>query len=105
MRRIDAIAIGIGIFASGGILYLVLQWAGLEGVNAGIWSQAILVAGLVGWLLSYLFRALSKNMTYHQQVKDYEEAVIQKRYEEMTPEELAKLQAEIEQEQKSGTEN
>jgi hypothetical protein len=40
-------------------------------------------------------------MTYNQQVKDYKEAVLQKRLEEMTPEELARLQAEIAKEQQS----
>ncbi|MEN9519313.1 MAG: hypothetical protein RLZZ381_1901, partial [Cyanobacteriota bacterium] len=33
--------------------------------------------------------------------KDYEEAVMQKRLAEMSPEELAQLQQEIEQEKKS----
>jgi hypothetical protein len=98
MRRIDAIGISIGIFAAGGILYLVLQVVGISSINAGIWTQAVLVGGLVVWLLTYLFRVTGKNMTYNQQLKDYEEAVIQKRLEEMTPEELAQLQAEIEQE-------
>ncbi|KKD37693.1 MAG: DUF3007 family protein [Limnoraphis robusta] len=98
MRRIDAIAIGIGVFAAGGIAYLILQAIGLESIDAGIWSQVLLVAALVGWLLSYLFRALTQNMTYNQQIKDYEDAVLQKRLEEMTPEELAQLQAEVEQE-------
>jgi hypothetical protein len=98
MRRIDVIGIGIGIFTAGGVLYLILQWAGLDSVDAGIWSQAALVGGLIGWLLTYLFRAVTQNMTYNQQLQDYEDAVLQKRLEEMTPEELAKLQAEIEQE-------
>jgi hypothetical protein len=40
-------------------------------------------------------------MTYNQQLKDYEEAVLQKRLEEMSPEELAKLQDEIEAEKSS----
>jgi hypothetical protein len=40
-------------------------------------------------------------MTYNQQLKDYEDAVLQKRLEAMTPEEVAKLQAEIEQEEHS----
>ncbi|NEP04283.1 MAG: DUF3007 family protein [Okeania sp. SIO2G4] len=98
MRRIEAIGISVGIFAAGGILYLILQVVGVSGVNAGIWTQAVLVGGLVGWLLTYLFRVSNSNMTYNQQLKDYEEAVIQKRLEEMTPEELAQLQAEVEQE-------
>jgi hypothetical protein len=67
-------------------------------MNAGIWSQLFLVAGLIGWLVTYLFRALTQNMTYSQQLQEYKEAVLQKRLDELTPEELAKLQAEIEQE-------
>ncbi|CBN58094.1 MULTISPECIES: DUF3007 family protein [Kamptonema] len=101
MRRIDVIAISLGIFAAGGVAYLLLQFAGLDSLNAGIWSQVFLVGGLIGWLLTYLFRALTQNMTYSQQLKDYEEAVLQKRLEELTPEELAKIQAEIEQERNS----
>ncbi|MBD1834024.1 DUF3007 family protein [Trichocoleus sp. FACHB-90] len=100
MRRIDIIGIGIGIFVAGGLAYLVLQLAGLDSLEAGIWSQLLLVGGLVGWLLTYLFRVGTKNMTYNQQLKDYEDAVLQKRLEELTPEELAKLQAEIEQDKK-----
>ncbi|MEQ8972248.1 MAG: DUF3007 family protein [Coleofasciculus sp. C1-SOL-03] len=98
MRRIDAIGIAIGVFAAGGIMYLLLQVAGLDEVKAGIWSQALLVGGLLGWVLTYLFRVGSHKMTYNQQLKDYEDAVLQKRLEEMTPEELAQLQAELEQE-------
>jgi hypothetical protein len=101
MRRIDVIGIGIGIFVAGGIGYLILMTVGLDSLTAGIWSQAILVTGLVGWTLTYLFRVATKNMTYTQQLKEYEEAVLQKRLEEMTPEELEQLQAEIEQEKQA----
>lgn len=101
MRKIDAVGIAIGVFATGGIVYIVLQIAGLDSLQAGIWSQALLVSGLLGWVLTYLFRAATKNMTYNQQLKDYEDAVLQKRLESLTPEELAKLQAEIEQEKRS----
>jgi uncharacterized membrane protein len=97
MRRIDAIAITVGFFAAGGLIYLALQLVGLDNLNAGIWSQVILVGALLGWVVTYVTRALTKNMTYNQQLKDYEDAVLQKRLEEMTPEELAKLQAEVEQ--------
>lgn len=98
MRRIDVIGIGIGIFVAGGLAYLLLKVAGLDSLEAGVWSQLLLVGGLIGWLLTYLVRALTQNMTYSQQLKDYKEAVLQKQLEELTPEELAKLQAEIEQE-------
>jgi len=103
MRRIDAIGISIGIFAGGGLLYFLLQVVGVDSTNAGIWTQAVLVGGLFIWLLTYLFRVTNSDMTYNQQLKDYEEAVLQKRLEEMTPEELSQLQAEVEQE-KAGQE-
>jgi hypothetical protein len=95
MRRIDVIAIGFGVFIAGGLMYLLLQTVGLDSMNAGIWSQVGLVAALLGWVSTYLFRALNQKMSYVQQLKDYEDAVLQKRYEALTPEQLAQLQAEI----------
>ncbi|MBD2292438.1 DUF3007 family protein [Anabaena sphaerica FACHB-251] len=96
MRRIDAIGITLGVFLIGGLAYVGLQLVGLDGQNAGIWSQAVLVVGLIGWLATYLFRAGSKKMTYHQQREEYEKTFLQQRLDELTPEELAKIQAEIE---------
>ncbi len=101
MRRIDVFGIGFGIFFAGGLAYILLRQVGLNSVDAGIWSQVLLVGGLVGWLLTYAFRAFSKKMTYHQQREQYEEAFFQKRLAELSPEELAKIQAEIEQEEQS----
>lgn len=100
MRRIDVIGIGIGVFAAGGIIYLILKFAGLDDLNAGIWSQVIFLGGLIGWVVTYLTRVVTKNMTYNQQLEDYEDAVLRRRLEEMSPEELEKLQAEVEQEKK-----
>lgn len=99
MRRIDVIGIGIGVCAATGLLYVLFQFVGLDATNAGIWTQALLVAGLVGWLITYVLRAVTGSMTYHQQRQDYEEAVLQKRLEELTPEELAALQADLAAEQ------
>ncbi len=101
MRRIDVIGIGIGTFALGGVLYGLLQVIGLEAEKAGIWSQALLMVGLLGWVATYIFRAATKNMTYAQQIRDYEESVLQKRLDELSPADLAKLQAEIEQERQA----
>lgn len=101
MRRIDAIGITLGIFIAGGLTYLIFQVVGFDSVSAGIWTQALLVAGLIGWLLTYLFRVSTKSMTYNQQLEDYEEAVLQKRLEELTPEEIAQLQAEVEAEKQT----
>lgn len=98
MRRIDVIGISLGVFLTGGLVYLLLETIGLDSFSAGIWSQVLLVGGLIVWVVTYLTRVLSHRMTYNQQMKNYEEAVLQKRLEELTPEELEKLQAEIEQE-------
>lgn len=98
MRRIDAIALGLGVFLVGGLSYLILQFLGLESLNAGLWSQVLLVSLVIAWLGTYLFRAATQQMTYNQQLKDYEQAVLEKRLEELTPEQLAQLQAELEQE-------
>ena len=101
MRRIDAIGISVGVFIAGGLAYLLLQGAGLDSIQAGIWTQVALVGGLLGWVVTYAFRAVTQTMTYNQQLKDYEDAVLQKRLDELTPEALATLQAEIEAEKGS----
>ncbi|HYW18623.1 MAG TPA: DUF3007 family protein [Nodularia sp. (in: cyanobacteria)] len=101
MRRIDAIGIGLGVFIAGGLGYVGLQLVGLDGQQAGIWSQVLLVAGLLGWLASYIFRAVGNKMTYHEQREQYEQAFLQKRLDELSPEELAKIQTEIAQEEQS----
>lgn len=98
MRRVDVIGIGLGLFVAGGLVFAVLRLTGADPTNAGIWTQALLVAVLLGWLFTYVGRAVSGNMTYHQQRREYDDAVLQKRLDELTPEELAQLQAEVEQE-------
>lgn len=96
MRRIDALGIGLIVFIAGGLIYVLLQVVGLDDQKAGIWSQVVVVGGLVGWLLTYLLRVVSQRMTYNRQLADYQAAVLQKRLEELSPEELAKIQSEIE---------
>lgn len=98
MRRIDVIAIGVGLLGGGGLVFAILRGFGLDATSAGIWTQAVLVGGLVLWLLTYLFRATTGGMTYYQQRQNYEDAVFQKRLEEMSPDEVAALQAELEAE-------
>ncbi len=96
MRRIDAILIAVGVFLLGGIIYLVFQFLGIDAAQAGIWSQVLLVLGLIGWVITYLFRVFTNNMTYHKQVKDYDDAFFAKQLEKMSPEEVEKLMAEKE---------
>ncbi|QUY41277.1 DUF3007 family protein [Acaryochloris sp. 'Moss Beach'] len=98
MRRIDAIAIGIGVFLAGGLIYGGLRYAGIEPQSAGVWSQVVFAAGLLGWVASYFLRVVTGNMTYNQQREDYEDAMLEKRLKEMTPEELEALQASIDDE-------
>jgi len=97
MRRIDVIAIGIGIFLAGGGLFWGFRLFGLDGISAGIWSQAVMVGGIVAWLASYLLRVVTRNMTLNQQMDDYESAVLQRRLDELSPEQLAALQDKLDQ--------
>ncbi|HIK23804.1 MAG: DUF3007 family protein [Cyanobacteria bacterium J003] len=95
MRRIDVLGIGVGLFFGGGLVYLLLRMAGVEPLQAGVWSQAIFVLGILGWLSTYLLRVFTGRMTYHQQLKDYEEALLSDRLARLSPEERAALEAEI----------
>jgi hypothetical protein len=96
MRRIDAILIALGAFLVGGLIYSGFQFFGMDATQAGIWTQALLVIGLIGWLATYLFRVFTNDMTYHKQVKDYEDAFFAKQLEKMSPEEIEKLMIEKE---------
>ncbi|MGG6242178.1 DUF3007 family protein [Nodosilinea sp. AN01ver1] len=98
MRRIDVIAVGFGIFLAGGGLFLGFRLFGLDGISAGIWSQAVMVGGVVAWLASYLLRVVTRNMTLNQQMDDYESAVLQRRLDELSPEQLTALQEKLDQE-------
>ena len=100
MRRIDVFAICFGIFLVGGLLYGGFKLAGLEGMDAGICSQAVLVMVVIAWVSTYLFRVGTRTMTFHKQREEYEEAALQRRLDEMSPEELAKLTEELQSEKK-----
>lgn len=101
MRRLDVLLITLALFLGGGFLYLVLRVLGLEGFNAGLWTQTLLILGLLGWVGTYLFRVATHKMTLNQQMEDYKLAVLQKRYESLSPEEQAALAAEVERERQS----
>ncbi|MEM9214781.1 MAG: DUF3007 family protein [Cyanobacteria bacterium P01_F01_bin.150] len=95
MRRIDAIGVGLAVLILGGGLFVGFRAFGFDSAKAGIWSQAVFISLLIVWVLSYVFRAGTGNMTLNQQLDDYEDAVLQKRLDEMTPEQLAELQAKL----------
>jgi hypothetical protein len=95
MRRIDAIAIVVAFFVFGGVAFFALRGYGFDAINAGVWSQVILVGVLLAWISTYVFRAVTQTMTYNQQLDDYKKAVLTKQLEEMSPEEREKLLAEV----------
>jgi hypothetical protein len=105
MRRIDALGLGVAVFLAGGLLYAGLRVAGLDTFDAGIWSQVLFLAILLGWVSTYLFRVAGGKMTYNRQRDDYETAFLQKRLDAMSPEELEAFQAELEQEKQQDSVN
>lgn len=60
------------------ILGYILQFAGFDPLQAGNVVQLVLVLGLtVGWISTYIFRVSNKEMTYAQQLRDYESKVME----------------------------
>ncbi|MFM7312484.1 MAG: DUF3007 family protein [Cyanobium sp.] len=98
MTRGGALIAGAAIFVIGGVGYWGFKAAGFEGFRAGIAAQALLVAIVLVWTGSYLFRVVSGNMTYMEQRRRYRsvydaatEAELQKRFEALTPSEQEQL--------------
>lgn len=73
---------------------------GVDGVEAGeyIGVGFTAIATLV-WVFTYIFRVATKDMTYAKQLKDYENAVIAKRLEELDDDEIQALVEEIERDE------
>jgi hypothetical protein len=69
---------------------------GVDIVTAGNVILVLYVgAATVAWTASYVFRVANKDMTYAKQLKDYEQAVIQKRFDELSNDEVDALMGEI----------
>ncbi len=95
MTRSRVIQLGILFFLLGGFGYGFFRLFGLNGISSGIASEALLVALVVVWIGSYLFRVITGNMTFMEQRKRYLKA-----YEELTTAELkARFDAMSEDEQ------
>lgn len=94
----DVLKFGVTAIALGYGMKAVIQAAGVPDLAAGQWTTGILsVVTLLAWISSYVFRVGTKSMTYAQQLKDYEDAVLEKRYNELTEEELQALSEELEE--------
>ncbi|MFM7675948.1 MAG: DUF3007 family protein [Synechococcus sp.] len=102
MTRAQALLLGLLVFAAGGIGYALFQAGGFGGFSAGIASSALLMIVVVVWTGSYLFRVVTGRMTYMEQRRTYREAYdahtieeLQARFDSLSPEEQAKLLAEV----------
>jgi len=96
--RLDVLLIGGGVTGLGFAAYYGLQeFAGFDAQWAGNVVQLTFVMLLtLLWVGSYIQRVFNKDMTYGKQLKEYEEAVMQKRLEEMPESELMALMEESE---------
>ena len=82
--------------AAGFGLYYGLQANGVSAIWAGNIVQLTFVLGLsLAWVASYVLRVMNKDMTYVKQLKDYEDAVMAKRLEELPEAELEKMMDDI----------
>lgn len=64
-------------------------------VGAYVGALFVLLSNLL-WASTYIFRVANKDMTYAKQLRDYENAVLQKRLEELADDEINALLEEIE---------
>lgn len=73
---------------------------GYDEIEAGKWIGVGFTAiAMLAWSSTYLFRVATKDMTYAKQLKDYENAVIAKRLEELDDDEIQALVEEIERDE------
>lgn len=80
----------------------VLQAGGTPDLLAGqITTGFVSIFALLAWVSTYVFRVGTKQMTYAQQLREYENQVLQKRYEELSEDELAALKEELDDESSS----
>ncbi|KAF3621330.1 hypothetical protein T459_27516 [Capsicum annuum] len=97
--RKDVLLIGLGVTLLGIGLKSGLEYLGFDPLQAGNVVQLVLVLGLtVGWISTYIFRVSNKEMTYAQQLRDYESKVMEKRLESLTEAELQVLLEQVEEE-------
>ncbi|MEI8250447.1 MAG: DUF3007 family protein [Synechococcus sp. ELA057] len=103
MTRGQALLAGLGVFTIGGLGYWGFgRFGGLEGFDTGIAASVLLMAVVLIWTGSYLFRVVSGRMTYMEQRRTYRtaydaatDAELLARFEALSPEEQQRLLAEV----------
>ena len=97
--RKDVMLIGGGLTGAGyGAYYGLQALGGMDATRAGNAVQLTFVLGLtLAWVGSYVMRVFNKDMTYVKQLKDYEDAVMQKRLVEMPASELEKMMSDLDE--------
>ncbi|MEB3318357.1 MAG: DUF3007 family protein [Cyanobacteriota bacterium] len=102
MTRGQALLLGLGVLAFGGIGWLGFQASGLEGFTPGLAASALLTLVVLAWTGSYLFRVVSGKMTYMEQRRRYRatydartDAELLARFDALSPEEQDRLLREV----------
>jgi hypothetical protein len=102
LTRGQALLLGLGVLALGGIGWWGFQASGLEGFTPGLAASALLTLVVIGWTGSYLFRVVSGKMTYMEQRRRYRatydartDAELLARFEALSPEEQEALLREV----------
>lgn len=79
------------------LLNNALVEGGMDSDKVGAYvGFAFVCLSMVGWASTYLFRVANKDMTYATQLREYENAVLEKRLEELADDEIQALLEEIE---------
>lgn len=93
-----AIFLSLVLFIIPIIIYEVVTLGlGVDGIEAGKWiGVGFTFFTTVLWVATYILRVATKDMTYAKQLKDYENAVIAKRLEELDEDEIQALVEDIE---------
>lgn len=104
MSRAQAILLGLAVLGLGAGGYLAFRAGGLDGFEPGIAASALLMLIVLGWTASYLLRVVTGRMTYMDQRRTYRaaydaftDAELLRRFEALSPEEQARLLAELDQ--------
>jgi hypothetical protein len=102
LTRGQALLVGLGVLALGGIGWWGFQAGGLEGFTPGLAASALLTLVVIGWTGSYLFRVVSGKMTYMEQRRRYRtsydartDAELLARFEALSPKEREQLLRDV----------